>query len=302
MQKPDFFIVGAPKCGTTSLYRYLERHPDVFLPQEKELNYFSSDLFPAGYISESQYCSLFKDAHAEQLIGEASVWYLFSEIAASKIYEFSPEAKIIVMLRNPVEMLYSLHSQHYFQGMEDVKDFKSALEMELLRKCSKNTTTVAANPKLLAYRDIASYSVQVERYISVFGQGNVHVILYDDFKIDPLGVYRRVLAFLGLNQGVEPNLHIYNANKQPRSMLFRRLTQLPAWLMLPLRKILPFQMRRRLLSAIEQKNVMYVKREPLDRLLGKGLCDEFRPDIERLAAVIDRNLDAWISQYNTSTN
>src|SRR5580698_1501830 len=105
MLKPNFFIVGAPKSGTTSLYDYLKEHPQVFLPK-KELYYFCYDLtFRTPPISENIYLKYYTDANNQKAVGDASVYYLLSPGAAKKIKDFNPEAKIIVMLRNPIQMV-----------------------------------------------------------------------------------------------------------------------------------------------------------------------------------------------------
>ena len=138
MNKPSFFIVGAPKCGTTSLCKYLEQHPDIFIPSIKELYYFCTDSTGKKRANTlEEYLSFFEGGKGK-LCGEGSVWYLFSKEAASEIYKFNPEAKIIIMLREPVSLMYSLHSMHLANGSnEDILDFKLALEAEEDRKQGK---------------------------------------------------------------------------------------------------------------------------------------------------------------------
>ena len=136
MKIPNFFIVGAPKCGTTAMNDYLDQHPDVFMAH-KELHYFGNDLQVKNRISEQEYLQHFKDAVNEKIIGEASVWYLFSATAAKEIKSFSPDAKVLIMLRNPVDVIYSLHSQHLYDGNEDVLDFESALALDDERKAGR---------------------------------------------------------------------------------------------------------------------------------------------------------------------
>ena len=137
---PNFFIVGAPKCGTTALFQYLSTHPDVFAPQRKEFNYFCDDLHfnnVAGlfhYRDTADYLSHFAGWEGQKRIGEASVWYLYSMRAAANIHRFSPDARIIVMIRNPAEMLHSLHSQLLENGDEDIVAFEAALSAEEDRK------------------------------------------------------------------------------------------------------------------------------------------------------------------------
>jgi len=280
--EPGFFLVGAPKCGTTSLYRYLEQHPQVFLPEQKELNFFAADLFP-GYMSERQYRRLFAPAGEGQTAGESSVWYLYSRAGARNIQAFAPAARIIIMLRDPVEMLYSLHSQHYFQGMEPEADFAAALK----RRADQ------VGP-LLDYPAIGRYTQQVCRYLERFGSDQVHIILYQNFKQDPLRVYRETLAFLGLDPDFTPEIRVHNANKMPRSRLLRRLSQLPSGLLQPLRAILPFRLRRRLIQGVVGRNTRYTPRPPLAPALADALRLELAPDIRQLSRCIDRDLDLWL--------
>ncbi|RLG08342.1 MAG: sulfotransferase, partial [Thaumarchaeota archaeon] len=109
MKKPNFFIVGAPKCGTHAMYTFLKAHPEIFMPERKEFQYFATDLVRGTQyeLSEEEYLSYFRIAKDEKRLGEASTWYLYSKKAASNIKKFNPHAKIIVMLRHPIEMMYS---------------------------------------------------------------------------------------------------------------------------------------------------------------------------------------------------
>ena len=128
--RPNFFIVGAPKCGTTALHAYLDAHPEIFMSHYKEPRFFGSDLRQRRRPTKSQYFSCFARARNEKRVGEASVLYLYSKCAAAEIKEFCPEARIIIMLRDPVEMLHSKHSQSIFSGNEVINDFEEALEAE----------------------------------------------------------------------------------------------------------------------------------------------------------------------------
>ena len=119
---PDFYIVGAPKAGTTSLYEYLAGHPGIFLPQRKELRYFGADLAHRRrhQLSEAEFLDHYAGAAPERLWGNAYVWYLYSPSAAAEIHAVRPDARIVVMLRDPVRALYALHSEFVFDGNEDI--------------------------------------------------------------------------------------------------------------------------------------------------------------------------------------
>src|SRR5712692_7209004 len=119
-RRPDFFIVGAPRSGTTALYTYLRQHPDVFLPEKKEPHYFNIDMTSGGAIrNEKDYAALFAGALDETRVGEASVYYLSSACAPFEIKKDCPTAKIIIMLRNPVDVMYALHAHQVVSWVED---------------------------------------------------------------------------------------------------------------------------------------------------------------------------------------
>ena len=130
-KKPNFFIVGAPKCGTTSMNAYLKQHPDIFVPERKELHYFGSDLaFQRDSFLEEAYSKHFENWEDQKVGGEASAWYLYSERAAEEIHQFNSDAKIIIMLRNPADMVHAHHSQAMYVGGESITNFDEALDAE----------------------------------------------------------------------------------------------------------------------------------------------------------------------------
>ena len=129
MKNPNLFIVGAPKCGTTFLYHYLKKHPDIYFPEFKEPHYFGSDLIRrngAYNLSLREYKNLFSTE--KKVIGEASTFYLFSKKAAQEIYNFNPHSKIIIMLRDLVDLVHSLHSQFVFSGDEVIEISESVID------------------------------------------------------------------------------------------------------------------------------------------------------------------------------
>ncbi len=198
---PDFYIVGAPKAGTTSLYEYLAAHPDVFLPDRKELLLFGSDLdvrnrrrWTADDLPE-----LYGSAPAGSTRGLAYVWYLYSREAAREIAEVRPDARIVIALRDPVAALYALHSEFVYDGNEDIADFTAALEAEPDRCAGRRIPGDAHFPAGLCYRATVRYAEQVERYLERFGADRVHVLLFDDLIADPEGTGAAVVRFLGLS-------------------------------------------------------------------------------------------------------
>ena len=154
---PDFFIVGAAKCGTTSMYRYLRKHPEIHMPPTKWINYFNADLRCATNCPDREtYRRHFAGVRDEKRVGEASESYLYSTQAAAAIRRSCPSADIIIMLRNPVDMMHSLHSQLLFSGVEEIEDFREALKAEPLRKRGQRLPPPAHHPQeWLLYREAA---------------------------------------------------------------------------------------------------------------------------------------------------
>lgn len=294
MKSPNFFIVGAPKSGTTSLYEYLRQHPQVFMPDLKEPQFFGADIEASHFIRDKEkYLSLFSPAQEESRIGEASVWYLFSEKAAKEICEFNPNAKIIIMLRNPVDMVYSLHSQLLYNATETVEDFQVALSLESLRKQGFALPENSSGPiKGLFYREIAKYSKQVKRYIEIFGRENVHIIIFDDFKSDTAACYRQTLAFLDVDFEHIVSFKIENKQQKIRSRWVQNNLASPPRLVKAFSTaLLPRSFRQFSLRRLFSLNCDYSARDKVPMLLRKKLMNDFSEDISRLSHLLDRNLE-----------
>jgi len=183
MKKPNFFIVGAPKSGTTAMAAYLADHPQVFFSVPKEPHYFATDMPGQQQMNTlDRYEILFKTARDEhKRVGEASVWYLHSSEAMANIKAHSPDAKIVVMLRKPVEMVYSMHAQHLYSTTEHITDFSEAWDYAATRKATGTVNRETALQNHF-YDEIAAYGTQLERVYTHFPRSQVKVILFDDFN------------------------------------------------------------------------------------------------------------------------
>ena len=296
MKRPDFFIVGAPKCGTTAMYKYLKQHPEIFMPERKEIHFFGTDLKSKYFLREKDiYLSLFSKAKDEKRIGECSVWYLYSKKAAEEIKEFYPSARIIIMLRNPVDMLYSQHSQFIYNGNEDIVDFEDALNAEDDRKRGLRIPKSVHFVESLFYRETAKFSQQVKRYLNIYEKENIHIIIYDDLKRDTEEVYKKTLHFLDVNEGFLPELKIINPNKRARTKILRKLYSDQPLLTKSVGKILiPSAFRTKLLRALKKINTKYLPRPPMDAELRKKLQAEFAPEVENLSKLLGRDLTHWV--------
>jgi hypothetical protein len=296
MPAPSFFIVGAPKCGTTSLNDYLRQHPGIIIPERKELHYFGSDLrfLKSERPTREEYLAQFAASKPEQIAGEASVWYLFSELAAKEIQAFCPSAKIIIMLRNPADMMYSLHSQYLFESNEDLADFAEALAAEEDRSQGRRLPPDSNYREGLLYRRVASFAMQVRRYLDVFPREHVQIIDFDDFSRDTPRVFAEVLEFLHVDSSFRCEFEVRNPNKQVRSRFLHSFLNNPGTLSILLGRLLPKSLRRSLVSRLKRANSPTAPRPPLLPELREQLNHEFAAQIKELGAMVGKDFSKWL--------
>jgi hypothetical protein len=301
---PDFFIVGAPKSATTALWAYLRMHPQIFMPDQKELHYFGSDLgfgppgknfedIPRSKQDEKKYLGYFKNASEGQIVGEASVWYLYSSVAAEEIRRFNQNAKIIIMLRNPIEMVYSMHSQFLWERNEDVQDFATALAKEANRRNGIGLPKCVHFAKGLQYSDIAKFTEQVSRYFETFPEEQVHVIIFDDFKKDPDRAYINVLKFLGVSLDSCAKYERVNENKNLRSTALQEMLMSPKGGVRKLGRIIPQKYRSDIFKWLMENNTTYGPRRSLPEGARQALLNIYVKDIESLERLLKADLGAW---------
>ncbi len=214
---PDFFIVGNPKSGTTALYEMLRRHPRIYMPALKEPHFFAAEKPPAGPLPRTldEYLALFAPALAHQRAGEASPSYLRSPVAAGRIAQLAPDARIIAILREPASFVRSLHMQYLQDHVERERDLRRALAQEEI---------VRDGHTVLRYSERVRYVEQLRRFHELFGRDRVLVLIYDDFRAANEATVRRVLRFLEVDDGVAIAPLEANPTVRMRSVRLARLT------------------------------------------------------------------------------
>jgi hypothetical protein len=284
---PDFFIVGAPKSGTSSLYHYLIQHPDIFMTDPKEPHFFYNHDSPGAPVLEkkdlSDYLTLFEGVSTRIRAGEASTSYLWSANAAREIHTLQPKARIIAILRDPVERAYSQYWQQVRLGGERLS-FEEALKEgpERIRQGRWHG---------LYYVDCGRYATQVQRYLRLFGAGRVSIYLFEDLVTNPMSMCRNIFEFLGVfPEATIRTARAYNPGGAPRSRLFARVLGAQK-IKEPLKKLLPESFRRGLgdrLRASNNKPVPRMRPETAARLR-----ETFREEVLRLEELIGRDLSHW---------
>ncbi len=279
------------------MYQYLRAHPDLYLPERKELRFFGQDLQirDRRALTPQEYLAHFAPARQGQLIGTAYVWYLFSKRAAEEIATYAPEARIVAMLRNPTDMLHALHGEHLSNGNEDIRDFTAALEAEPDRRAGRRIPPHAHLPQGLLYSTVPRYTEQLERYVRAFGRESLHVIIHDDLAADTAGVYRDLLRFLAVRDDVHPaSFDIVNASKKTRSEWLRHLLARPPELPRRIiRAVVPPAVRRSAYRRAQSANIAAAPREPMSAATRHRLRALFADEVERLSGFLGRDLSAW---------
>jgi hypothetical protein len=298
---PNFFLVGAPKCGTTAMFNYLAAHPDVFMPHTKEPTFFARDLDEGKrgddrlFIRDfNQYLELFSDWRGERRVGEGSVWYLYSKVAAGQIKSFAPDARIIIMLRDPVEAMYSLHAHRLARGAEELKSFEEAIRVEEDRAHGRRLPKHAYVVKGLLYTEVMKYASQVERYFDTFDRDRVLVLIYEEFAADPAQAYGQVCEFLEIDPTFLPKFERVNPSRVVRSRLLRNILRFHPTPIGNRVRLGPIRKGwRRVKRGVIAMNEKPQARPPLDPLLRAELTQELAPDVARLSRLLDRDLIAF---------
>jgi hypothetical protein len=295
MQAAAFFIVGAPKCGTTALAQWLGAHPQVCMSRPKEPQFFAEDIFghQRNVTDLDRYLRCFESSGQPKHLGEASTCYLASPSAAERIKAFSPQAKIIVMLRDPVEVMYSLHSERVFSNMEQIRDFALALDAESDRiwTAGRFRGERVMRP---SYRRMVRFSEQLRRYFGVFSRDEVHVVVYDDLLRSAAKVYAGALDFLGLDDDGRNDFAAMNANKYARSLPLQGFIDDPASRLRHVgRLLLPKMARSYIARAVSRLNTVEEPRPAMNFDLRERLVREFEPEVAELSSILERDLSTW---------
>ncbi|MCC7419050.1 MAG: sulfotransferase domain-containing protein [Planctomycetaceae bacterium] len=302
MTRPNLFVVGAPKCGTTALFEYLRTHPEISFSTLKEPHYFADDL-PGNRDVQTldDYHRLFGSARPHhKVVGEASVLYLMSAVAIPNIRRYNPAARIIAMVRNPAEMAVSLHQQLVYSFYENHRDFSMGWSLQERRRQGFDIPPGCRDAAVLQYSRTCRLGEQLARLYAHFPREQVHVIVHDDLKRTPLAVYRETLRFLGVSDDGRTSFPTVNRQKRHRvDWLGRWLVSPPAFLnRWRDRMIRDYGTRRSLFSRVavglgrtlERWNSAGTFRNPLNTTTRHRLLETFRDDVAHLSDLLGRNL------------
>jgi hypothetical protein len=305
LKQPNFFISGAPRCGTTALYTYLSDHPRIFMSEVKELNYFATD-FPnvqkIAFKSADDYLKVFAKAGAGHLaVGEASPFYLFSQVAFQNMFNFDHSAKVILSLRHPVEFIESYHRLNLSLLREDEPDLEKAWDLQTLRKQGQRIPKSARQSELLLYGELGMFGRYVEKLFTIFPRQQVKIFLFDELKADPQAVYEQTLAFIGVPSDGRQQFPQINANFENKSALMARFFHPPQPVYQAFVKFIAlfgtgFMEKVSILyNRLERLNTTRATRTTLDPALRARMLQHLSPDIKKLSELIERDLSGWLA-------
>lgn len=297
MAMPNFLVIGAMKAGTTALYTYLEQHPQVYMSPVKEPNFFAFEGERMGFLAPQDqeginrtsvtdieaYQALFKGVTNENAIGEVSHWYLYSPKAPRRIRHHIPRAKLIAVLRDPVERAYSQFLHFVRDGQEPLTDFARVLQEE--------ETRIRNNWAFGRYASRGFYHAQLKRYFDTFDRSQIKVYLYEDLSADPAGVLRDIFRFLDVDEAFVPEMSVRpNVSGVPKSRALHALLTRPQRIKAALRPHLPAGMLR-FASDLRDRNLAKPQVAPEVR---RQMIEMYREDIMKLQDLIDRDLSKWL--------
>ena len=292
IEKPNFFIVGAPKCGTTSLAMWINEHPNGFITDPKEPGFFNTDIGLRRVTQPKEYDHLYEAVPTDCIaIGEASTNYLQSSVAAPKIMKYQPEAKIIVMLRNPLEIVISLHNQELRDGNENLSDFESAWRIQKMRSKGEQIPASCSHPSVLLYRDRALIGSQLSRIKHLVPQKQLKIVFMEDLVSNPMETYQSVLRFLNLPYDGRTDFKAYNYSREYRSPIFKKAVDSAT---ASLKKLLGLNSNTGLLTMVHRFNIKRKKRSKLTDALLADVKDSFSKDISMLGRETGRDLSHWL--------
>ncbi len=292
---PTFFVAGAGKAGTTSLHSYLAQHPEIYMSPVKEPCYFADEI-RCGIRSESfekharrrlpndldTYLLLFENARDEKAVGESSAAYLWSETAAANIHASIPNAKIILILRDPAERAFSQYLHQLSVGLT-----KSTFREHLDRCLQPDRSQLSIYYPFL---EAGLYSAQVKRFLDRFPLEQIRIYCYEEAWRDTAALFRDLFEFLEVDPTFQPDTsQRILERRSPRAVgAHYWLKKINLWY--PLRSLVPASLRKRLSTAFFRKG----KSLQMDAQDRQFLIDYYREDILELRAMLHRDLSPWL--------
>ncbi|MBO72093.1 MAG: hypothetical protein CMD35_00615 [Flavobacteriales bacterium] len=289
---PHFLIIGAPKCGTTALHYYLSQHPELNL-SPKEIHFFGKDLgYKVNRPTLDEYQSHFKETG---LNGDGSVWYLYSDSIYQELSELNIHPKIIVLLRNPIEVSYALHSQNIVDANENVSDFEKALQLEDIRKKGDKLPPYVDPPRTVYYKETGNFLPRIKKLYDNIPRKDIFIGLQSELKSNTEQFVKKVEQFLGISNYNSYNFEPVNENKIVKNKKLHRYIKKPATIHKKLfRTFIPSRtIRKWAVDKVYSSNLKHTKRQSMSEKTKQKLKSYFYKNNELLNKIIDCDVSSW---------
>lgn len=300
---PNLFVVGAPKCGTTSLVHYLGQHPEVFVPDKKEPFFLASDFEHRNKIrTQAAYDALYDGAGAARYACDGSTFYLYSRLAAQTIRARCPQARILIMLRAPLTQITSMFQHNLRRGNEDQTDMAQALALQTARAAGRDLPATTKAADVLQYEAIADYAPQIRRFDAVFPAAQLHVEIFEEFVANTPAAMARILRFLDLDPAALPQGALDTASnvtataRRPRNHRLDRMIGTKTGPLGRIKALLPKSVRAGLRRGAQSLNTAGTGAGTvtlLDPDARAALAERLAPGIAALETDLGRDLDLW---------
>ena len=287
MTMPNFLVIGAPKAGTTTLYQYLNQHPQVYMSPIKEPRFFCNDI---KSIDLNNYSALFKGVTSEIAIGEASPQYLFNPIAPEQIHHYLPNAKLIAILRDPAERAYSDYIMRHYLMRRRTK-VPGSNEQEIVAEVAK----ITQDGWIV---NTGYYSTLLQRYFDLFEREKIRVYLFEDLKSNPDALMADIFQFIGVNKNhtIDYSVSVYNKSGIPKNEAFYNLINnfriLSNKKLLPLLPVILYNNFYKIYVNLRNRNLAKAPKLPIE--IRQQLIEVYREEILQLQDLLKRDLSEWL--------
>lgn len=305
---PDFFIIGAPRSGTTAMSHYLAHHPQICFSKPKEPHFFSllQKILPDLDLERHYlgHCFAHYQPHKHLALGEGSVSYLYDGAAIDQILSLNPQSKFIIMVRNPADLVYSYHARLVALLDEDQEDFAQAWRLQQRRAKGEAIPKACRDPFLLQYEEVGKLGKYLKQVFELAGRERCLVQVFDDFVANPRQSYLQILNFIGVDDDGRTQFPPLESNMYARSKLLQRILKRPPVQMASFVAMLDHQRKRKKLNKksrikrfrkwLIRKNTVRKPRPPLNPVLRLELVETFHEDVALLGKLLGRDLSHWL--------
>jgi len=289
MNLPNFILIGVQKAGTTSLYDWIAQHPDVYGPKGmKDFPFFCNDEYYKNGLK--WFSKFFRDHHGEKIIFHGYVNHIYNNMSAQRIYDYKKDIKLLLILRNPIERAYSAFWYMRKIGIETLKTFEEAIDIEDKRKSGNYRER-----NDLTYIDHGFYYKQLINFYKFFSKSQIFIAFFEDIKENRENLIKKIYNFLEVDENFVPLFNVENPSGVPRIGLIQRILSkkiAPPYI----KDLIPLDKRILIKDFLMNLNVKKVNYSPIKLETKRNLINTYRDEILRLEDLLGIDLSGWLEE------